>query len=60
MKPWHIYFKGAGSRAFVRPKTRLQVVILWFRGWRPFYLANWWTKARLRAAVEVTTEIGNP
>lgn len=49
MRPWHIYCRGAGSRAFVRPTTRLQAAILWLRGWRPFYLANWWSKARVKA-----------
>lgn len=47
-KPWHICYVGAGSRAFVRPETMRDVVILWLRGWRPHnYNKHWWSKQRL-------------
>lgn len=47
-KPWHICIVWAGTRAFVRPETLCDAVVLWVRGWRRHpYNPHWWTKARL-------------
>jgi hypothetical protein len=66
VKPWHICIvdynksKTTRSRAFVKPETIRERIILYFRGWRPFSsicvsYGLWWSKPSRRLA-EFTKE----
>ena len=43
-KPWHIRIVGIGARAFVRPDSYCDRVLLLLRGWSPFDAGGWWSK----------------